>query len=154
VISAVEADALAAELLGDLRTRLGGLHIAHARRVAAGIGELGDERLVVAALLHDVVEKDRISIGDLSVRVQNAVVIDLVEVLTHGSNVTDLEYLSRCAAHPQALLIKRLDLLDKVNGDDSDVPADVAEQIRRRAIDRLAMLDRLATGTVIPPHRG
>jgi (p)ppGpp synthase/HD superfamily hydrolase len=146
VFSAVEADALAADLLGDLRTRLGGLHIAHARRVAAGVRELGDERLVVAALLHDVVEKDRIGIDDLSARVRDAVVIDLVDVLTHDPDVTEMEYLSRCAAHPQALLIKRLDVLDKLNADDSDVTADVAEQIGRQAMARLATLDRLAAG--------
>jgi (p)ppGpp synthase/HD superfamily hydrolase len=154
VISAVEADALAAELLGNLRTRLGGLHIAHARRVAARVRHLGDDRLVVAALLHDVVEKDRISIDELSARVRNALVMELVDVLTQDPEATEMEYLSRCAAHPLALLIKRIDLLDKLTSDDSEVTADVVAHLRSQARERLATLDHLAASRAIPPHRG
>ena len=154
MISAVDADALAADLLGDLRTRLGGLHIAHARRVAAGIRHLRDARLVVAALPHDVVEKGRISVDELSARVRNALVMVLVDRLTHDPAATEMAYLSRCAAHPLALLIKRIDLLDKLSEDGSDVTADVVVQIRRQARRRLARLDELAASTAFHPIAG
>jgi (p)ppGpp synthase/HD superfamily hydrolase len=152
-ISPSEADSLAAELLGDLRTRLGGLHIAHARRVAARVRELGDERLVVAALLHDVVEAGRISFDELSGRVRDAVVMELVDVLTRRSGETETEYLSRCVANPQALRLKRVDLQDKLTAA-SDVSADAAAEVRRQTVERLALLGKLAAGKAIPPHRG
>jgi hypothetical protein len=43
-ISPVDADALAARLLAGLRTKLGGAHIAHARRVAARVLASADEQ--------------------------------------------------------------------------------------------------------------
>jgi (p)ppGpp synthase/HD superfamily hydrolase len=143
LISVREADALAAGLLGDLRTGLGGLHIAHARRVADSVRHLGDERLVIAALLHDVVEKERIDMADLAARVGDDEVMDLVDVLTHDPGATEREYLSRCAAHPQALPIKRSDLMDKLTANDADVPARVARQLQRQAAERLTLLDQL-----------
>jgi hypothetical protein len=42
------------------------------------------------------------------------------------------------------LLIKRLDLEDKLVADGSSVPASVARRLRRQASERLALLDRLA----------
>jgi len=49
-ISPEDADVLAARLLGDLRTKLGGLEIAHTRRVAAVMRATNDDRVVAAAL--------------------------------------------------------------------------------------------------------
>jgi (p)ppGpp synthase/HD superfamily hydrolase len=55
-LSSEAAAALAKRLLGESRTGLGGLCIAHARRVAARVRTSGDDRTVAVALLHDVVE--------------------------------------------------------------------------------------------------
>ena len=62
MISPEEADALAVRLLGGLRTKLGDVQLAHARRVAAGVSETGDDRVIAAALLHDVLELERLGV--------------------------------------------------------------------------------------------
>ena len=144
MITVGEADRLAAALLGDLRTRLGGLHIAHARRVAAGVEGLGDETAVAAALLHDVVEKTGVSIGDLLSVTGDRGVVELVDILTHRPGESEHHYLSRCTSHPTALAIKRMDLIDKLEATDSAVGAVEAAAIRRTARQRLDLLGRLA----------
>jgi (p)ppGpp synthase/HD superfamily hydrolase len=144
-ISLVEADALAARLLAGLRTKLGGAHIAHARRVAAGVLASGDTRAVAAALLHDVLEKTPVTADELHEMTGDQALVELVERLTRKDGQSDWSYLSRCAADPTALLIKRLDLTDKLTADDTEVPAADAERIRRRARQHLALLERLAS---------
>ena len=57
------------------------------------------------------------------------------------------EYLARCAADPEALLVKRADLADKDFRDDVGVPLAAAQRLRRRAKERLALLDQLADWT-------
>jgi (p)ppGpp synthase/HD superfamily hydrolase len=139
-----EADALAARLLGDGRTKLGGLHIAHARRVAAGVLHTGDTRVIAAALLHDVLEKTDVTADELQEITGDPDLVRIVEILTRRVEESDWDYLSRCAAHPAALAVKRADLSDKLIADDHEVPAVVAERIRRLARERLALLERLA----------
>lgn len=152
--SVPHADRLAAHLLGGLRTKLGGLHIDHARRVAGAVAPLGDVRAVVAALLHDVIEKTDITASELHELLGDPVVVAIVEVLTQHAGEPDAEYLARCAAHPLALVIKRSDLADKLMADDVRVGAAAADSIRRLARERLALLARLAqqTGTSPAPE--
>jgi (p)ppGpp synthase/HD superfamily hydrolase len=140
----IEAEALAARLLADRRTSLGGTLLAHAKRVAAGVLDTGDEGLVAVALLHDVIEKAGASSSDLLADTGDERVLRLVEALTQLPGESDYDYLSRCAERPETLLIKRLDLLDKFAAEDSSVTAEVAERVRRRARQRLDLLERLA----------
>ena len=144
LISPEAADALAARLLGDLRTRMDGLHIAHARRVAARVRKIADDRIVAVALLHDVVEKGRISRDELLALTGDARLVELVEVLTRNDGESDEDYLSRCAGDPVALLVKRADLADKLFADDSNLTPTDALRLRRRAGRRLALLNLLA----------
>jgi hypothetical protein len=144
VISPDEADALAARILGDRRTTLGELHISHARRVAAGLDGSADDRLVAAALLHDVLEKTAVTAEELRAMTCDAGCVDLVEVLTQAADESDESYLARCVADPAALRLKRLDLMDKFVADTSGVPATLAASIRSQALARLALLDLLA----------
>ena len=143
MISSDEADALAARLLGDLRTKLGGSHIAHARRVAAAVAGSDDERVVAVALLHDVLEKTEITADELRTFTRDSTVVALVELLTQVEGESDHAYLSRCAADPTAVLVKRLDLEDKLVADASGVPESAAETIRRQAMERLELLEQL-----------
>jgi hypothetical protein len=143
VLTPRDADALAERLLGDLRTRLGGLHIAHARRMAAALGDEVDDTTYAAALLHDVIEKTDVTADVLLDLTGDAAVVHLVEVLTQNDDEPDELYLARCAAEPAALLLKRLDLTDKFVAE-VDVPEETAAAIRRQALSRLAMLDRIA----------
>ncbi len=142
-----QADSLAADLLGKLRTTLGGLQITHARRVAAAVLSAGDSRVTCAALLHDVLEKTEITVDDLLARTGDVEVVRLVDILTRRNSDSDTEYLTRCAADPLTLLVKRADLADKLVADDTIVPDAAAEQIRNQAKERLLLLDLLATQT-------
>jgi (p)ppGpp synthase/HD superfamily hydrolase len=138
------AEKLAARLLGDRRTKLGGSFLAHARRVAAGVGEAGDEVVVATALLHDVIEKGTVSTDELFVLTGDERVVELVDVLTQRDGESDYIYLGRCSRRPETLLVKRLDLLDKLDAPDTTVSPERAERLRRRARQRLALLDRFA----------
>jgi hypothetical protein len=127
VITEDEADRLAAALLGDRRTKLGGLDIAHARRVAAGIGE-----------------KTSITISELLSTSGDRRVVELVDMLTKRAGESEHDYLSRCASHPTALAIKRVDLINKLESPDTAVAVARAERIRRTARQRLHLLEQLA----------
>ncbi len=143
-MSPEEADALAAELLGELVTTLGGRHIAHARRIAAAVSTVGDDRAVMAALLHDVLEKTPTTADELLARTGDADLVRLVQVLTQRPGEPYPDYLGRCASDPTALVVKRIDIADKLVADDSTVPPAVAERIKHQAGARLASLDWVA----------
>jgi (p)ppGpp synthase/HD superfamily hydrolase len=134
-------------LLGGLRTRLGGLQIAHARRVANAVRDnTRDDAMYVAALLHDVVEKDCITSAELLSETRDAESVRLVGLLTRDPGETYQDYLLRCSQDPRAVVIKRADLIDKFYAADSTVSALKAEKIRRKAEQRLARLNSLASG--------
>jgi hypothetical protein len=156
--SRAAADVLAARLLGGLRTKLGGLHIEHARRVADRVRPSGDDRTVAAALLHDVVEKERISLADLLALVRDERLVELVDILTRREVESDEEYLARCAADPVALAIKRADLADKDYYGDAQVDLRTATQLSHKAHMHLMLLDRLVEaagpGSMVQPSAG
>lgn len=152
-LSPAEADILAASLLGELRTRLGGLQIAHARRVADAVRDAGgDDGTYAAALLHDVVEKGCITGAQLLSTTRDAEVVRLVGLLTQEPDEVYEDYLVRCSQDADAVVIKRADLIDKFDPGDSTVSADEAAKIRQSAEERLVLLESLATGS--PPRPG
>jgi (p)ppGpp synthase/HD superfamily hydrolase len=142
VITTGDADHLATWALADRLTSLGGRHIEHARRVAAAVVAHGD-RTVVAALLHDTVEKGRIAWPELVAAVGDDDVVRVIDALTCREGETELDYLRRCAQVPAAAVIKRADLLDKLDPPEIDAAGDGGAAIRRRARERLALLHRL-----------
>ena len=137
------ADELAAELLGDLRTRLGGLHVAHARRVADSVRSTRDDHAVPLALLHDVVEKGRISLPELRTRSGDERLVALVDLLTKRDHESEEEYLTRLVPDPVALAVKRADLADKQYHHDASVDPHTATGLWQEAQAKLAMLERL-----------
>jgi hypothetical protein len=141
---AAAAEHLATTLLGELPTALGGLQVDHARRVAAAVRGRGDEATTAAAFLHDVVETGCIAEDELDLVVSDPRVVDLVRILTRRDGEDEHTYLERCCTTPEALLIKRADLADKLTADDWTVAPAVADVLRRRAVRRLALLDALA----------
>jgi hypothetical protein len=78
---------------------------------------------------------------------RTAIRLWFVDVLTHRTGESDLDYLTRCRADPDAVVIKRLDLIDKLVADDDDVPASTRAEIRGEATARLALLDQLLART-------
>jgi hypothetical protein len=131
-ISPQVADSLAARLLGGSRTRMGGLSISHARRVAARVRAKG-ELVFAVALLHDVIEKGRTTAEDLLVATGDARLVELVVILTRDEWESEEEYLSRCAADPIALQVKRADLEDKLVADGSNLSPTLELRLRRQA---------------------
>ena len=65
-------------------------------------------------------------------------------ILTRTELESDDEYLSRCAADPIALLVKRADLQDKLVADGSNLSPRLELRLRRQARARLELLDALA----------
>lgn len=137
------ADEIVTRFLSMHRTRLGGSHVDHARRVAAGLGAAPDHE-IAAALLHDVIEKSEIGVAQFRALVHDAAVVALVDILTVRDGETEHDYLRRCARDPVALRIKRLDLEDKLTTDDVHVAADVADDLRSEALGKLCVLNAFA----------
>src|SRR5687768_5543725 len=108
------AHALAARLLGDLRTTLGGPQIAHARRVAEAVHDPDDGIVATAAFLHDVLEHGGIAADELTALTGDPELVRLVELVSQRTDESDHDYLARCASDRRALLIKRADLTDKL----------------------------------------
>ena len=138
------ADRLAMRLLGQRRTRLGGLELNHARRVAATLSGRGDEQLISAALLHDVLEKTDTTREELLDLTGNEAVVALVSIVTRGPTEAYRTYLQRCASDPGGYPLKHADLQDKVVTSDVAVPAAVAARLRQQARQRLHLLDLFA----------
>lgn len=119
-----------------------GLPLAHhAIRVAAAVRPIVDDHGVVAALLHDTVEKTPTTFADLLANGIDPVAVELVDVLTEREGEPTEAYLERCARHPIARIIKRADLLDKLDPMLlASLPPEAAEATRTRIAARLATL--------------
>lgn len=144
MITLRQADELAVLAHGATRMRSGSLFIDHVRRVAAPFIDDDEQSAAVAALLHDTVEKGTLTFDDLRAAGVDDELIDIVDALTERVGEPDAQYLQRCAAHPVALRIKRVDVNDKLH------PAAISlldERDRRvvetAARDRLARLERI-----------
>lgn len=156
-----EADRIAAQLLGGRTDDVGGSLLAHARRVAAAVlGELPSmsddgeaERAVIAALLHDVLEKTDITVDQLSELTDDERVVEIVLVLTRRAGETDRSYLTRCAGDAIALAIKRSDLRDKLSDVDATASADAVALRARVARRRIHELDEIASARPVPTER-
>lgn len=73
----------------------------------------------VAAILHDVIEDTGLSaqsLLDFGISQEN---IDLVLILTHGTNEPYLDYITRVKESPRATAIKVIDILDNLSSDPS-----------------------------------
>ncbi len=144
VLTHEAADLLAQQAHGTERTRAGILFIDHVRRVASSVTDDPDPDAVLAALLHDTVEKGSLSWDDLRAAGAHERLVDVVDALTERDGETLEEYLARCAADPLALRIKRADIGDKLTLTELDVHPTVLPLLRERALQRLRLLDELA----------
>jgi (p)ppGpp synthase/HD superfamily hydrolase len=148
MLTVEQAHTLAHRAHGSARTRLGGLFIDHVRRVAKRVEGDPDQHAVVAAWLHDSVEKGSLSWEELWEAGADRRLIEVVDALTERDDEDEEDYLARAAANPLALRIKRADILDKLD------PANLfglsngsLAAIQARARQRLELLERLAADT-------
>ncbi len=112
-ITLEHADRLAVEAHSDTTTRAGGSVVDHVRRVAAHFDPVVDGDAAVAAMLHDSVEKGSFTFDDLRDAGVAEHVVEIVDALTERPEEPVRDYLARCAAHPVALRVKRVDIADK-----------------------------------------
>jgi hypothetical protein len=132
--------------------------IEHARRVAVAVADHGD-RAVVAALLHETVEKGCLAWRHLVAAVDDAEVVRAVDALTRRHAEGEVAYLRRCAHDPIAVVVRRADLLEELDpGDETGCRLGWAN--RRRVRERLMLLRRLineghsghGAATIEPPR--
>jgi (p)ppGpp synthase/HD superfamily hydrolase len=145
LISVPEADALAQRAHGEDRNRSGVLFIDHVRSVAARMEDDPDPYAMPAALLHDTVEKSRMTWDDLRDAGADDRLIALVDALTEREGESEESYLSRAAVDPLALRIKRADIADKLHMRTLSLLADTHRQaVETRARRRLSRLESIA----------
>jgi (p)ppGpp synthase/HD superfamily hydrolase len=142
MITPGDADDLARRVLPDGITQLGVRHIEHARRVAVAVADHGD-RAVVAALLHETVQKGCIAWPELVTAVDDGQVVRVVDALTRRTAESEVAYLRRCAQDPVAAIVKRIDLLEELVADEVAGGYRSGGALRREARDQLATLHRL-----------
>ena len=145
MIDAARADELARLAHGEDRTKAGTRFIDHVRSVAARMGDDPDPYAIVAALLHDSVEKGSFGWRDLWAAGADSRLLEIVDALTERDGEPEMVYLGRCAADPLALRIKRADITDKLDGvPGSNIAGDDLSELRQRAQRRLDMLEQVA----------
>jgi (p)ppGpp synthase/HD superfamily hydrolase len=144
VITVPEADALAQRAHASERNKSGVLFIDHVRRVAGRVRDDADPDAVPAALLHDTVEKGALDWDDLRAAGADDRLIEVVDALTERDGESERDYLTRAAADPLALRIKRADIQDKLEGSDGLRSDDQRRVMRKRAQRRLDLLEELA----------
>ncbi|WP_394427459.1 HD domain-containing protein [Streptomyces sp. SGAir0957] len=108
MISVAEVDALAAAAHAGQVDKIGVPYIEHVRAVADGLVPFGDE-LVMAGLLHDVLEDTDVTGDDLLERGVPARVVVIVRAVTNQADVTYDETIRRITGDPQATLVKIAD---------------------------------------------
>ncbi|MFI7388026.1 HD domain-containing protein [Streptomyces sp. NPDC049813] len=129
VISVAEVDALAAAAHAGQVDKIGVPYIEHVRAVAAGLVPFGDE-LVMAGLLHDVLEDTDMSADDLLQRGVPARVVEIVEAVTNQADMAYEEKIRRITADPQATLLKIADNAHNSHPDRAaQLPADKRERL-------------------------
>lgn len=113
-------------------------YIAHPLRV---MGALRDEHERMAAVLHDVVEDTSVTIADLSEAGCPPPVLAAIEAVTKQPGEDQRTYLSRVAANPIALAVKRADIADNLSPDRmSRLDKQTQERLRAKYASALQLL--------------
>jgi (p)ppGpp synthase/HD superfamily hydrolase len=101
----------------------------------------------MAAVLHDVVEDTTVTIDELVELECPHVVVRAVEALTHLPDEPQSVYLSRVAADPLALEVKRADIADNLSPDRTALlePSE-RERLREKYEKALRLLDYYENG--------
>lgn len=116
MITVAEVDALAARAHAGQLDKIGVDYIEHPRAVAAGLEPFGDE-LVMAGLLHDVLEDTDVTAADLLAAGVLESVMRIVEAVTNTPGELYEVKMRRIAADRDACLVKIAD-----NASNSDRP--------------------------------
>lgn len=134
---------LAVEKHADQYDLRGGPYINHVLAVAAetlaSTHAERDSDVVVAALLHDIIEDTDVTLAQIR-KAFGRDVADVVDHLTRRSSETYFDYIGRAASHPLARVVKLAD--NKVNS--WDVPTESLAKRYAKARRILIASDRVA----------
>lgn len=129
-----KAVALAAKAHEDQTDRGGHAYILHPLRMMMRL-RTSDEELMAIAVLHDVIEDTDLMIGMLSSLGYSDRVVAGVDALTRKDDESYDHFIKRCAANPDAKLVKREDLRDN-----SDITR--LKGLRQKDFERLEKYSR------------
>jgi (p)ppGpp synthase/HD superfamily hydrolase len=121
-------DALAAEAHAGQVDKVGAPYIEHVRAVAAGLVPFGDE-LVMAGLLHDVIEDTDWTAERLLAAGVPGPVVAIAEAVTNEDGVLYADKIRRVTRNPQATLVK---IADNAHNSRPDRAAQLPEGQRAR----------------------
>lgn len=114
--------------------------IEHVRAVAAGLSPFGDE-LVMAGLLHDLLEDTDWTAARLREAGVSDRVVEIVEAVTNRAGMTYGEKIRRITADPQAALVKIADNAHNSHPDRAaQLPADKRERLAAKYRSARAVL--------------
>lgn len=129
-----KAIALAAKAHEDQTDRGGHAYILHPLRMMMRL-RTSDEELMTITVLHDVIEDTDLMIGMLSSLGYSDRVVAGVDALTRKDGESYDHFIKRCAANPDAKLVKREDLRDN-----SDITR--LKGLRQKDFERLEKYSR------------
>jgi (p)ppGpp synthase/HD superfamily hydrolase len=127
-VNLAEVDALAARAHAGQVDKIGVDYIEHPRAVAAGLMPFG-EHLVMAGLLHDVLEDTAVTAADLLAAGVPARVVEIVQAVTNVPGLSYEEKVRRIAADRDACLVK---IADNASNSDPDRAAKLPAEKRER----------------------
>ncbi|WDN56110.1 HD domain-containing protein [Streptomyces clavuligerus] len=129
MISVREIGILADSAHAGQTDKIGVPYIEHVRAVAAGLSPFGDE-LVMAGLLHDLLEDTSWTAQRLRETGVPARVVEIVEAVTNQAGMAYAEKIRRITAAPQATLVKIADNAHNSHPDRAaQLPADERERL-------------------------
>ncbi|WP_329390220.1 HD domain-containing protein [Streptomyces sp. NBC_01716] len=123
-----EVDAFAAEAHAGQVDKIGVPYIEHVRAVAAGLAPFGDE-LVMAGLLHDIIEDTGWTAEQLHEAGVSRHVVSIVEAVTNQRGVPYEEKIRRIVSDRDATLVK---ISDNAHNSHPDRAAQLSEEKRAR----------------------
>ncbi|WP_327359714.1 HD domain-containing protein [Streptomyces sp. NBC_01304] len=137
-----EVTVLAEQAHAGQTDKIGVAYIEHVKSVAAGLAPFGDE-LVMAGLLHDVVEDTPWTAAGLLSAGVGERVVEIVEAVTNRPGMTYEAKIRTIVADPQATLVK---IADNAHNSRSDRAA----QLDKAKRERLAAKYRAARAVLWP----
>jgi hypothetical protein len=145
-----DAVALATRLHAGQVDKTGEEYIGHPLRVMQAVARSAATERVnplhaqLAAILHDVVEDTDATLEDLAELGYPDPVVAAVDALSRRPGEPTKDYLTRVAADPVAVVVKRADMAD--NSDPrrlGRLPPDVADRMKIRYVGRFRLLEEL-----------
>lgn len=125
-------------------------YIVHPMRVLLGVSQGDDahqnERLRCVAILHDTLERTKLTAADLRGAGMPKVVVRAVQLLTHDADTSYADYVVKLKRDPLARVVKIADLLD--NADLRRVTFRAGKGKDRKRVIRYAASYKFLTGQI------